>query len=260
VRTFFKGVATSTDGAYVNGKMIRGLRANKQGFVEERDPYRLKDSKSKAVLCYRCGDPALPKGEKLNLDSVAPSLDKGKGKEREDSGTSDDAQSHPGWRRILSCDFCSLHWHLDCVTPPLSGMPSMMRKWMCPNHVEHLQASRRVPKASSLIQTVDLPIPSSANIGPGQTYRMRVRNDGDVDIVPDPLDEFFNDNGSGRSLDSGWEDISSGRAGQRLRYRVPEKVVRTDFWMRLGADERARMELSRLGGVFAPVTEGTDWR
>lgn len=264
IRTFFKGVATATDGGYVNGRMIRGFRANKQGFVEERDPFKLKDSKSKAVLCYQCGESALPKGTDPESASalLAASQDKGKGKQKENEmeevSSLDPSQSHPGWRKILSCDFCSLHWHLDCVTPPVSGMPSMMRKWMCPNHVEHLQPSRRVPKASSQLQTIDLPIPTASNIGPGQTYKMRVRNDGDVDIIPDPLDEFFQDNGSGRALDSGWEDIA--RSGPRLRYRVPEKVVRTDFWMRIGADERTRMELNKLGGVFAPVENGSSWR
>ncbi|CAJ0942603.1 unnamed protein product, partial [Mesorhabditis belari] len=37
---------------------------------------------------------------------------------------------------LLSCDFCPLVWHLDCLTPPLAAPPK--DKWMCPDHVEHL--------------------------------------------------------------------------------------------------------------------------
>ncbi|XP_018560999.1 PHD finger protein 12 [Anoplophora glabripennis] len=36
---------------------------------------------------------------------------------------------------LISCDFCELFYHLDCLDPPLTSPPS--GRWMCPKHVEH---------------------------------------------------------------------------------------------------------------------------
>lgn len=35
---------------------------------------------------------------------------------------------------LLSCDYCPLLFHLDCLDPPLTALPA--GRWMCPNHVE----------------------------------------------------------------------------------------------------------------------------
>ena len=49
-----------------------------------------------------------------------------------------------GGRPILSCDYCPLHWHMDCLDPPMTAIPARERKWMCPNHIEHIFVSRFV--------------------------------------------------------------------------------------------------------------------
>ena len=36
----------------------------------------------------------------------------------------------------IHCDYCPLTYHLDCLTPPLTSLPSTADKWMCPNHIE----------------------------------------------------------------------------------------------------------------------------
>ncbi|CAF3353744.1 unnamed protein product [Rotaria socialis] len=36
----------------------------------------------------------------------------------------------------IHCDYCPLTYHLDCLTPPMTSLPSSMDKWMCPNHIE----------------------------------------------------------------------------------------------------------------------------
>ena len=51
-------------------------------------------------------------------------------------------------RRIVSCDFCDQHWHLDCLDPPMTGMPPPTRKWMCPVHSDHAMVSSLLPFAS----------------------------------------------------------------------------------------------------------------
>ena len=35
---------------------------------------------------------------------------------------------------LVSCDYCPLSFHLDCLDPPMSEIPRDV--WMCPNHVE----------------------------------------------------------------------------------------------------------------------------
>lgn len=46
-----------------------------------------------------------------------------------------------GGRPIISCDYCPLHWHMDCLDPPMVAIPARERRWMCPNHIEHLFVS-----------------------------------------------------------------------------------------------------------------------
>lgn len=92
------------------------LISSRKGFQEERDPIRLRDSKSRPLGCYACGGSSIP------LRSLTT-----------DPGST--------WRQIVSCDYCSLSWHLDCLNPPLATMPNSGRKWMCPNHAEQVMVS-----------------------------------------------------------------------------------------------------------------------
>lgn len=36
---------------------------------------------------------------------------------------------------LVQCDFCPLLFHMDCLNPPLTSLPT--GRWMCPNHVEN---------------------------------------------------------------------------------------------------------------------------
>lgn len=46
---------------------------------------------------------------------------------------------------LVQCDYCPLLFHMDCLDPPLSVLPS--QRWMCPNHVEHAVVSNTWPRA-----------------------------------------------------------------------------------------------------------------
>jgi hypothetical protein len=71
--------------------------------LEEASDYlKLKDSKGNFVICHNC---------KEGSDNRRP---------------------------IVSCDYCSLQWHLDCLDPPLANPPSLSRRWRCPCHVDDL--------------------------------------------------------------------------------------------------------------------------
>lgn len=36
---------------------------------------------------------------------------------------------------LISCDYCPLYFHQDCLDPPMTHLPSGM--WMCPNHFQN---------------------------------------------------------------------------------------------------------------------------
>ncbi|KAJ1651802.1 hypothetical protein IWQ61_007721 [Dispira simplex] len=64
---------------------------------------------------------------------------------------------HRGDRRLplLACDYCPLWWHLECLDPPLTIAPPSHRKWMCPNHADHVTPSFRRWKKTKQIDLTD---------------------------------------------------------------------------------------------------------
>lgn len=114
VRNYFQGVATNEEGEYIDTNETKPPKLGRKGYAEERDPHILKDKHGKAVLCFSCGKSA--------IDS---------------SG-------------IVMCDHCTCAWHLDCLNPPLTVLPSSARRWMCPNHAYHEQPKLRIPRRSKV--------------------------------------------------------------------------------------------------------------
>lgn len=141
-------VATAPNGAYVDssetkqprlkfvicsltfaGEITDRCTSSRHGQLDERDQHRLRDRNGVPVLCFRCGTSALP-------ESVAAAAPAAKRARRSSSTNVSET-----WRPIVSCDYCSLHWHLDCLEPPLPIMPTFTKKWMCPNHSEQVIVS-----------------------------------------------------------------------------------------------------------------------
>ena len=89
-------------------------RKNRTGWDVLPDYYKLKDSKGKTILCWKCNKSAL---------------------------------DH---RAIITCDVpgCGLHWHLDCLDPPRANPPAAVDNlaWHCPAHASHDLAA--VPTAA----------------------------------------------------------------------------------------------------------------
>ncbi|XP_047247409.1 PHD finger protein 12 isoform X2 [Girardinichthys multiradiatus] len=54
---------------------------------------------------------------------------------------------------LIQCDYCPLLFHMDCLDPPLTALPT--GKWMCPNHVEHIVLNQRSLSLSSRCQLFD---------------------------------------------------------------------------------------------------------
>ncbi|XP_064158082.1 PHD finger protein 12-like [Anguilla rostrata] len=54
---------------------------------------------------------------------------------------------------LIQCDYCPLLFHMDCLDPPLTAMPT--GKWMCPNHMEHVVLSQKNMTLSNRCQLFD---------------------------------------------------------------------------------------------------------
>ena len=141
-----------------------------------------------------------------------------------------------GKREIVACDFCILHWHLDCLDPPLASAPNKKlangkprQTWMCPNHVDqelaHLKASA-TPAGKAAIQR-------SASIKP-QEYRnsrsFRTRRPKKAKVVEIGLRRGFRNNGMIEIVEEHSEEESEiEKEISGVVYRVPEKGIKLDF-------------------------------
>ncbi|KFY67902.1 hypothetical protein V496_01351 [Pseudogymnoascus sp. VKM F-4515 (FW-2607)] len=180
---------------------FEGVRTGPEGEYEEGNPpkkkqeeaidfLRLKDAKGNPVICSSCS--------------------RGSG----------------GTLPIIPCSFCGLHWHLDCLDPPLANPPaiSSTRPWKCPCHIDDLLEF--VPGA----------------LGPAHRFRRvkgrsaikpalsrGIKNDGHVEVEPamseDETKDFF-------------EDREYGRV-----YMLPEKGIILDFISRVHAKRRTESAL-----------------
>ncbi|KAH9180392.1 hypothetical protein EDB89DRAFT_1918966 [Lactarius sanguifluus] len=194
IRTFFKFVGCNPRGQYVDTSLVKAPRLNRYGQMEYRDPHRTKDKNGSPVLCFQCGTSALPR----QASEDAPATVK---RSRRSSTRETEPEQ---WRSIVSCDFCPLHWHLDCLNPPLLTMPPLDKKWMCPNHVDHtLRIKHRIPRQNPVV--VDVAHPGEANNGNIEILDIGTSSTHDKFTV----DEVF----------------INGK-----RYRVPERIIKLDFW------------------------------
>jgi len=180
--------------------------------MEYRDPYRTKDKNGAPVLCFRCGTSALPR-------HMTPDTPTSGTRSRRPSEHDTESEL---WRSIVSCDFCPLHWHLDCLNPPLLSVPPLDRKWMCPNHVDHTLVSIRhhdyglsfsEPGVKRVKHRIPRQNPVMIDVArPGQV------NNGNIEILDvgpsSPHDKVAVD-----------EVFINGK-----RYRIPERIIKLDFW------------------------------
>ncbi|RDB21491.1 Uncharacterized protein C2F7.07c [Hypsizygus marmoreus] len=223
VRMFFKDVGTGPKGTYVDTSEIKPPRLNRHGQLEDRDPHRLRDRNGAPVLCFRCGTSALPGG----LAAAAPAA-----KRARRSSTLSKTAATEAWKSIVSCDYCNLHWHLDCLDPPMSTIPPLTKKWMCPNHAEQiLPPKRRVPKQ---------------NAPPIEITKPRQFNNGNIEIIH-PETSRTSENAPKVAVD---EVLINGR-----RYRVPERVIVLDFWNKLNKlDDHTEKDPHLASGMSSPLT------
>ncbi|KAK9244677.1 hypothetical protein V1506DRAFT_578160 [Lipomyces tetrasporus] len=197
LRERYEGVTTTDFGEYQDVHDLKPRRINRSGFLEEADPYKLTDKNGKSVLCYQCGKSALND------------------------------------QKIISCDYCPLHWHLDCLDPPMSSIPTSARKWMCPNHVGRDLTHRRRKRNSKIVNV---------------SLRRGFVNNGDIEVGNDSSDEEQTGPDSENFVKpqllhflNGWEENPFERSAYDRRiatlnfdtegvvYKLPERGIVLDF-------------------------------
>ncbi|KAF8226228.1 hypothetical protein L208DRAFT_1407346 [Tricholoma matsutake] len=221
VRTFFKDVATGPKGTYVDSSEIKQPRLNRHGQLEDRDAFRLKDRNGVPVLCFQCGTSALPG----SLAAAVPATKRAR-------RSSTKAVTPEAWKSIISCDYCDLHWHLDCLDPPLPTMPPFTKKWMCPVHAEQvIPAKRRVPKQG---------------VPPIEITKPHQFNNGNIEIIHPETTRPL-ENVDKVAVD---EVLINGR-----RYRVPERIVVLDFWNKMNkVGVQLDKDFNIGSGMSSPLT------
>ncbi|KZT33985.1 hypothetical protein SISSUDRAFT_1053497 [Sistotremastrum suecicum HHB10207 ss-3] len=206
LRSHFKNTGADGRGYYTDVSSTRINRLNRFGLPEERDPHRLKDKNGAPVLCFRCGKSALPESITDSPTHARANTSYANGRPKRNVRSVIDYAADSierGWKNMVSCDYCTLSWHLDCLEPPLSTMPLQTKKWMCPNHADQTIKNRRIPRNG---------------LPPIEVKTTGLKNNGNIEIIP--LDDNTISNTTNAE-----EVLINGRT-----YRVPERVIILDFW------------------------------
>ncbi|EJD05666.1 uncharacterized protein FOMMEDRAFT_145119 [Fomitiporia mediterranea MF3/22] len=215
IRTFFRDVGTGSNGTYVDNSSIKTIRLGRHGLGEERDPYRLKDNKGAAVICFRCGKSALPDDSGLGHSS------------NRSRRSSTDLSQSDHWKSLVSCDFCPLHWHVDCLEPPLASLPPINRKWKCPNHATSSAPKMRTPRTSG---------------PPIDITETRQRNNGNIEVINSDIPQRVEEK---MAVD---EVLINGR-----KYRVPERIIMLDFWSKV-KQQKSNRRSGHASSASSPLT------
>jgi len=138
-------------------------------------------------------------------------------------------------RELVSCDYCVLSWHLDCLDPPRASNPKLVAQdeteplpkvkgkkkdkpkvittWMCPNHVtddpngDGLQGTNRAVNGGRIGK---LRRPKHATIK-DVSLRRGFHNNGLIEVLNDPSDTEKEVDETG------------------IIYRLSEKAIKLDF-------------------------------
>ncbi|EEY20668.1 conserved hypothetical protein [Verticillium alfalfae VaMs.102] len=173
IQTYFENVRAGPQGDYEEENAVVPKVPKKRGGYEEApDFHKVRDADGSPVLCHNC------------------------------------QQATASDRSVIPCSICGLHWHLDCLDPPLA-IPPVLRTWVCPAHNDDLLA--KLPGSLAPAHKYRK-IRDATVITP--LYSRGMKNNGFIEVINDESDN-----------DSGWNDVTSfGRT-----YRLPEKGIILDF-------------------------------
>ncbi|CAI6334970.1 unnamed protein product [Periconia digitata] len=200
IQNHFENVSARLDGSYVEETKKFPL-SKSSGYGYQRPDYTKVFDGDKAILCVQCG---LTSSNK---------------------------------RQMLKCDFCAVHWHLDCLDPPLANPPHINLEsaqrdaWRCPRHIEHDLRSGSVVQ-NDLDDAQDCVMMDAPRLGRKvrkprhpqvvqPTFSRGMRNNGLIDIINDPDDDT---DGEGNYVFGNDEKDFNSHV-----YRIPEKGIVLDF-------------------------------
>ncbi|KAL8972562.1 MAG: hypothetical protein Q9183_000488 [Haloplaca sp. 2 TL-2023] len=184
LRNYYEDIITGEDGEYEE-PAIQSKAKTRNGYDVPVDTLRVRDAKDNIILCYSCNESAM------------------------------------GGRHIVDCDFCNLHWHLDCLDPPLANAPKKTGKstWKCPNHVDSEIALP--PSSSGRKRKIRRPKHPTV-ITPA--IKRGIKNDGNIEIEDEVSEE---------------EEQPPGAI-----YRLPAVAVKLDFITKI---RQQKLENARTG-------------
>jgi hypothetical protein len=113
IRDRFEGVVTGTYGEYEDSD-YKSFNPSQVYAFDQTDPALHFDKDNNPLICIKCGESG------ISPNKVNGEFDK----------------------LIIQCEYCPSAWHLDCLTPPLSTVKQLGKKWKCPNHADHLLPGR----------------------------------------------------------------------------------------------------------------------
>ncbi|KAL8822753.1 MAG: hypothetical protein Q9191_006520 [Dirinaria sp. TL-2023a] len=199
----FEGVRTGETGEYEEIPLPRTRTRSADDALADIAKLKRKVTESVA-LCFKCGcsNNDLREGDPHN--SAVP-------------------------REIVSCDYCVLSWHLDCLDPPLAINPKTVRPtldgkkrgprsrqntytWMCPNHAASDDPNLEFRQGVS--RTIN------GKIG-------KVRRPKHATIRDAGLRRGFQNNGLIEILNDPTEDEEEDDTG--VIYRIQERGIKLDF-------------------------------
>lgn len=131
-------------------------------------------------------------------------------------------KSSLGKRPIITCDFCSQNWHLDCLDPPLANPPNRDQHgfkksdWMCPLHVDQdlREVDTRLLKPALLSRRVHIRKPRQAKTAETALQR-GLQNNGIIEVADDDSDD----------TDSEFFDEER----EPMVYKMPSQGIKLDF-------------------------------
>ncbi|KAK1457562.1 PHD-finger domain-containing protein [Colletotrichum cuscutae] len=199
VRVYFEGVKVGPEGEYED--VVVPAKPKKKGYEEAPDFFKVRETDGSAVLCHNCQHP-----------------------------TADN-------RAIIPCSLCGLHWHLDCLDPPLA-IPPVVRTWRCPAHADDLLATlpEELAPAHRFRKIKGAPVIVPA-------FSRGMKNNGFIEI----------DDEESEDENSGWSDVKTfGRV-----YKLSSKGVVLDFISQLRKDGAGHIKGSTASNTVQapPVSE-----
>ncbi|KAI8345202.1 hypothetical protein B0O80DRAFT_296130 [Mortierella sp. GBAus27b] len=133
-------------------------------------------------------------------------------------------------QRMISCDFCPLHWHQSCLSPSMAPPSSGRHTWKCPSHADHTPRRSKRKGASPILAEY----PNGSD-------------NGSSDVVSD--------------RDSPPQKREMLDADDRVLFRIPEQNIKLSFIDKCQKIRESKAGNQRIDSVFpsARTQQPSDW-